>query len=276
VPSDKRARQRAAREARLAAEAKNKKRRQQTRNGGIIVVVAGVIIGAVFLFSGSGTPKKAAVTTTTTTVAGETKADVKAQAAANALAVKAGCPANPATRVNTQTYKTAPAMALDESKLYSATIKTTAGTIVMALDAKAAPNTVNSFVFLAQKGYFNCVIFHRVVTGFVDQTGDPTGKGTGGPGYEFANENIPKAYAAGDVAMANSGANTNGSQFFFVVPGGQTTLDSDLASGGYSLFGTVASGMNVVEAINAQGSAAGTPLVTQRILSVTINEASGA
>jgi cyclophilin family peptidyl-prolyl cis-trans isomerase len=164
-------------------------------------------------------------------------------------------------------------MTIDPNKLYSADIVTTAGTVDMSLYAKAAPTTVNSFVFLADKGYFHCVIFHRVIPGFVDQTGDPTGAGTGGPGYKFANENIPSAYATGDVAMANSGANTNGSQFFIVVPGGATQLDADIASGGYSLFGSIPAGLNVVEAINAQGTQAGTPAVVQRILSVTIHEA---
>ena len=107
----------------------------------------------------------------------------------------------------------------------------------------------------------------------MDQTGDPTGTGTGGPGYEFDNENIPKSYATGDVAMANSGKNTNGSQFFIVVPGGATALDRDLNSGGYSLFGTVSSGMTVVEKINSQGTSADNgspPKVIQRMLSVTV------
>jgi peptidyl-prolyl cis-trans isomerase B (cyclophilin B) len=107
----------------------------------------------------------------------------------------------------------------------------------------------------------------------VDQTGDPTGTGSGGPGYEIKDENIPKAYATGDVAMANSGPNTNGSQFFVVAPGGSSTLDADLSSGGYSLFGQVTSGSDVVNTINAQGSTAGVPPdVTQRIISVTIHE----
>jgi cyclophilin family peptidyl-prolyl cis-trans isomerase len=276
VPSDKRARQRAAREARLAAEAKSKKRRSQTRNVIVVVVILAVIVGIAFLVSGNSPKKKkpteAAKTATTTTTA-TTAANAKAQAAANALAVKAGCPASTSARVNTLKYTSAPAMTLNTKDLYSAVVVTTEGTFTIALDAKSAPTTVNSFVFLADKGYFHCNIFHRVIPGFVDQTGDPTGTGTGGPGYEFANENIPKAYATGDVAMANSGANTNGSQFFIVVPGGATQLDADIASGGYSLFGSIPAGLNVVEAINAQGTQAGTPAVVQRILSVTIHEA---
>jgi peptidyl-prolyl cis-trans isomerase B (cyclophilin B) len=285
VPSEKRQRQREAREARLAAEAKAQTRRKQIRNFSIVGVVAAIIVGIVFLVSGnSSKPPKShlAVGSTTTTVAGSTTtsapsaADAAEQKAANALAVKSGCPASPSTRVNTQTYATAPPMTINTADLYSATVVTTAGTFEMSLYAKAAPTTVNSFVFLADKGYFHCVIFHRVIPGFMDQTGDPTGTGTGGPGYQFANENIPTAYATGDVAMANSGANTNGSQWFVVVPGGATALNADLSSGGYSLFGSIISGLSVVEKINAEGSAAGVPPdVTQRILSVTIHQSPG-
>jgi peptidyl-prolyl cis-trans isomerase B (cyclophilin B) len=274
VPSEKRARQRAARQARVAAQAKAQKRRKQVRNVAVVAVVAAVIVGIAFLVSGNS-PKPKSASATTTTTAPKTS-NAKAQLAANKIAVAAGCPASTSTRVNTQKYSSAPPMTIDVNKLYSATVDTTAGTFTMSLFAKAAPETVNSFVFLAQKGYFHCIIFHRVIPGFMDQTGDPTGTGTGGPGYEFKNENIPKAYATGDVAMANSGPNTNGSQFFIVVPGGAATLDGDLSSGGYSLFGQIVAGINVVEAINKDGSSAGVPPdVTQRILSVTIHEASG-
>ncbi|MDA8381303.1 MAG: peptidylprolyl isomerase [Actinomycetota bacterium] len=163
-------------------------------------------------------------------------------------------------------------MSIDTSKTYTATVTTTAGTFTINLLAGQAPQTVNSFVFLANQNFFHCVIFHRVIPSFMDQTGDPTGTGTGGPGYTFNNENTPKAYATGDVAMANSGLNTNGSQFFVVVPGGATQLNSDLAAGDkYTLFGTVTSGMNVVETINADGSASGTPNIVQRILTVKIS-----
>ncbi len=164
-------------------------------------------------------------------------------------------------------------MTIDPSKTYKATVKTTAGTFVITLLAKTAPKTVNSFVFLADHGFYKCVVFHRVIPGFMDQTGDPTGTGSGGPGYHFANENVPKAYATSDVAMANSGgSDSDGSQFFLVVPGGATTLNSDLSQGdAYSLFGTVSQGMTVVEKINTEGTSGGTPTVTQRMLSVTIS-----
>jgi len=256
VPSAKRARQRAGREARRAALAKQAQRRKAVRRGITLVIVAVVVVGSVYLIT---RPKK-------TTPAAESP-----QSIANAVAVKAGCPASTSKRVNTLQFK-APPETIDPTKTYTADVKTTLGSFVITLDAKTAPVAVNSFVYLAEKRYFNCVIFHRVIPGFVDQTGDPTGTGTGGPGYEFANENIPKAYATGDVAMANSGANTNGSQFFVVVAGGASTLDADLSSGGYSLFGQVGSGQNVVNTINSEGSSAGTPDVTQRMLSVTISD----
>jgi len=293
VPSDKRQRQREAREARLAAEARAKKRRTQTRNAIIVVVVAAVIIGIVFLVSGNSKnpPKTAAGTTTTvkgatattapvtTTTAASSAADVKAQAAANKIAVAAGCPASTKTAVNTQKYSAAPAMTINTNDLYSATVVTTAGTFDIALDAKSAPITVNNFVFLAQKNYYHCVIFHRVIPNFMDQTGDPTGTGTGGPGYTIPDELPAKAansadqYPLGSVAMANTGSpNTGGSQFFIVAgPEGEGLANT------YSLFGRIVSGINVIDKINAEGSTAGVPPdVTQRIISVTIHEASSA
>jgi cyclophilin family peptidyl-prolyl cis-trans isomerase len=274
VPSEKRARQRAAREARLAAEAQSIKRRKQIRNGIIVVVVAGIIIGIVFLVSGGSNPSKSQSKGTSTTTASKS-GDATLQAQANEVAVKAGCPASTKTRANTQKYSSAPPMTIDTSKTYTATVKTTTGTFDIALDAKTAPQTVNNFVFLARKGYYHCVIFHRVIPNFMDQTGDPTGTGQGGPGYTIPDENPPKAstpssqYPLGSVAMANTGQpHSGGSQFFIVAgPQGESLPNS------YALFGSVTSGMNVVDTINQQGSAQGVPPdVTQRIISITINE----
>lgn len=275
MPSDKRSRQRAAREARLAAEAQSRKRRKQIRNGVIGVVLVGIIVGIVFLVSGGNNNGDSKSKATTTTAASGKSADAKLQATANEVAVKAGCPASTKTTVNTQKYSSAPAMTIDTSKNYTATVVTTAGTFDIALDAKTAPITVNNFVFLADKGYYHCVIFHRVIPDFMDQTGDPTGTGEGGPGYTIQDENPPKAanpaqqYPLGSVAMANTGQpNTGGSQFFIVAGSQGESLPNT-----YALFGSVTSGMNVVDTINQQGSAAGVPPdVTQRILSVTIHE----
>ena len=278
MPSEKRARQRAAREARLAAESRRKKQRQRLRNAIIVVVVAGAIVGIAFaVSSGSHNGKQSS---TTTTVAGATHADVELQAKANAVAVKAGCPASTATRVNTQHYPAAPAMTIDPSKTYTATVVTTTGTFEVTLDAKASPKTVNNFVFLADKGYYHCVIFHRVIPQFMDQTGDPTGTGSGSPGYTIPDELPAKAanpaqqYPLGSVVMANTGTPNSGGGQWFIVAGPQ----GESLAATYSPFGQVTSGMNVVDAINAQGNPSSTangvpPLVTQRIVSVTIHQA---
>ncbi len=271
MPSDKRARQRAAREARLAAEAKRTKRRRQIRNLILVVVVAGAIVGiAIAVSSGNNTPK--AKTSTSTTAKGS---NAQLQAQADSVAVKAGCPASTKTRANTQTYAAAPPTTIDPTKTYTATVVTTTGTFDITLDPKTAPATVNSFVFLADKGYYHCVIFHRVIPGFMDQTGDPTGTGTGGPGYTIPDEYPPKAatgtpqYPLGSVAMANTGQPHSGGSQFFVVAGTQ----GESLPNTYTLFGSVTTGMNVVDTINKQGSAAGVPPdVTQRILSVTIHQ----
>jgi cyclophilin family peptidyl-prolyl cis-trans isomerase len=161
-------------------------------------------------------------------------------------------------------------MTIDTSKTYTATVTTDVGTFTIQLNATAAPNAVNNFVFLASQHFFDCVVFHRVIPSFVDQTGDPAGTGTGGPGYQFADE-LPQAtspqYPLGSVAMANSGANTNGSQFF-IVAGSQ----GESLAPNYSLFGQVTSGMDVINTVNADGSSSGTPTTLHRMISVTIAE----
>jgi peptidyl-prolyl cis-trans isomerase B (cyclophilin B) len=280
VPSDKRARQRAAREARLAAEAQSQKRRKQIRNGIIAVVLAGVVVGIVFLVSGGSNNPVASdskVSTTTTAVAGH-GANAKLQAQANEVAVKAGCPASPKTptAAASQKYTAAPPMTIDTSKTYTATFKTTTGTFVASLDTTAAPKTVNNFVFLANKGYFNCGSFFRVIPGFVLQTGNPaqTNAGTE-PGYTIPDELPAKAanpaqqYPLGSLVMANTGQPNSGGSQFFIVAGSQ----GEALPNTYSLFGQVTSGMSVVTTIDNQGSASGIPPnVTQRIISLTINE----
>jgi cyclophilin family peptidyl-prolyl cis-trans isomerase len=281
VPSDKRARQRAAREARLAAEARAAKRRRQIRNGIIVVIVAGVVIGIVFAVSSGNNNKTVGSqsSTSTTVVTPQAKENAKLQKEANDVAVKAGCPASPTTPANHQKYTSAPAMTIDTSKSYSATVVTTAGTFDIGLNAKAAPQTVNNFVFLADKGYFRCNSFFRVIPGFINQVGNATqtNAASAALSYTLPAENLPPAstatspnYPVGAVAMATSGKGVSGNQFFIVAGQGQGGLAST-----YPLFGLVTSGMNVVQTINQQGStsSSGTPpAVTQRILSVTIHE----
>ena len=146
-----------------------------------------------------------------------------------------------------------PPMIIDTDKRYVATMVTSHGTMVIALDPLAAPKTVNSFVFLARYHYYDGIVFHRIIPGFVLQGGDPTGTGSGGPGYRFADE-LPAAgrYKVGSLAMANAGPNTNGSQFF-VISGPDGVRLPPL----YSLFGEVVSGHDVVATIDAIGTASG-------------------
>lgn len=122
-------------------------------------------------------------------------------------------------------------MTIDQNKTYTATIVTTDGSMTATLFAKEDPVTVNNFVFLANDGYYNGVIFHRIIKDFMVQTGDPLGTGRGDPGYQFKDEPVTRKYVRGTLAMANSGPNTNGSQFFIV------TKDSPQLPPNYTIFG---------------------------------------
>ena len=272
MSSEKRQRQKAGRNARLEAQKKTLKRKQTRRRIISVVIVAGVVFGiAYWINSGSSTPnKKAAATTTTTKPAPK---GGSGDTTASAITTSANCPATLTDTLNKPSFPSAPAMTISSSKTYTATVTTDVGPFSIQLDPKAAPKAVNSFVYLADQHFYDCITFHRVIPGFMDQTGDPTGSGSGGPGYSFADE-LPKTatpqYPNYSVAMANSGANTNGSQFF-IVDGtqGQTLAPS------YTLFGKVTSGMSVVDKINADGNATASangvpPAVLHRIVSVTI------
>ena len=164
-------------------------------------------------------------------------------------------------------YSSAPDLTIDPSKSYSAALETTKGDIVIDLDAQRSPLTVNNFVFLAREGFYDGVIFHRVIEGFMIQGGDPTGTGRGGPGYRFRDE-IEGAgtYEKGTVAMANAGPNTNGSQFFIMH------TDYPLPHN-YTIFGKVSSGQEVVDAIATTETGAGDrPVEDMVIRQVTISE----
>jgi cyclophilin family peptidyl-prolyl cis-trans isomerase len=169
-------------------------------------------------------------------------------------------------------YSAAPAMTIDQTKLYEATIETTEGNIVLCLQPDLAPETVNNFVTLARNGFYNGVPFARVVSGFVIQTGDPNcignvpaapatpsgSCGSGGPGYTFNDEPVHEKYVDGCVAMANSGANTNGSQFFIC-----SADDTSQLTLSYNLFGQVVSGLDVVQKI-VQGNVMESVTVTEQ------------
>jgi len=286
-----------------------KRRKRYTRTVPIIViaVAVAVVLAIVTGSSGGGKGKKAAATTTTvpgppTTLAATPDA-VKigtGLVARSAPVISASCNTPASGAVGTGAapasgravsivpapahvpfpnldgsstrytkFSSAPPFCIDVAKTYTATVVTDVGTITIELLPKYAPVTVNNFVFLADYHYFDGITFHRVIPGFMDQGGDPTATGSGGPGYSFKDElpSAASAYQSGALAMANSGANTNGSQIFIVVPGGGAGLTA-----AYSVFGQVTSGLNVVEKINSGGTQAGTPNVYHKIVKVTITE----
>lgn len=142
-------------------------------------------------------------------------------------------------------WSSPPALTIDTTKTYKVTIDTTKGTIELELYAQSAPQTVNNFIFLTGQGFYNGLKFHRVINNFMVQGGDPTGTGSGGPGYKFADEvrGNPLTHETGVISMANAGPNTNGSQFFI------THAPQPHLNGKHTVFGRVTSGMDVVNSI---------------------------
>ena len=195
----------------------------------------------------------------------------KAELAANSVAcapfAKAGNKPEGAKK-----WGAAPSQVINKNKLYTAHIFTTDGAITADIQPKLGPIAANNFVFLACHKYFNGIIFHRVVSGFMIQGGDPLGTGTGGPGYTIKDDTVPRAYQIGDLAMANTGvANSGGSQFFII----QGPQGAGLGRT-YALFGHVTSGQAVVNTIaqakvraNSSGESS-TPDKAVKITSVTI------
>jgi cyclophilin family peptidyl-prolyl cis-trans isomerase len=258
VPTDKRARQKEGRAARQQALLEAQ-RRQARRGRALRLAIPAVIliVAAVLLANRGGDEEKVSTTNTTT------------KAAAGATLPKSDCPPKDGAAERKTTFAKPPAMCIDVKKKYVAEVKTTKGDFTITLDAKAAPLTVNNFVFLARNKFYDGVKFHRIIPNFVVQGGDPQGTGQGGPGYKFADE-LPKAgeYRVGSVAMANSGPNTNGSQFFIITGGEGVGLPPN-----YSLFGQVTAGMEAVRALEAVGQpGAGTPIEEVSMTSVRITE----
>lgn len=179
------------------------------------------------------------------------------------------CPAPDGSSPRQQHFDGPPPVCIDPAKRYSAELTSTKGSMQISLDPLAAPKTVNNFVFLARYHYFDGIVFHRIIPGFVLQGGDPTGTGTGGPGYRFEDELPPPGrYEIGSLAMANAGPNTNGSQFFVISGPSGVQLPPQ-----YSLFGKVVKGLDVVAAIDAVGTRSGKPTERVTIESVNITEA---
>ncbi len=192
----KRERQRQNKEARRAAmqEAEKRTKRNRTIRNLVLLLIPLAIIFVVLQLTKSDDTKNT-----------------------SAASTKNGCSTKVPPKPTTTTLSAAPAMTIDPAAQYTAVMKTSCGDITIALDAAAAPKTVNSFVTLAKSGFYDGTLFHRIVTDFVDQGGDPTGSGNGGPGYQLPDEPPANGYTAGSVAMANAGSGTTGSQFFLVV-----------------------------------------------------------
>ena len=247
MPTAKRERKREGKLARQMAELEAQRRELRRRRVIRLALPAAFLIGAllfVALSQGGDDDGDEAETPPADTAAGE-------------------CPA-PKQR----SFPNPPEPKIDPAKTYTAAVTTNKGAFTVALDPKRAPKTVNSFVFLAREKYYDGVVFHRIIPGFVVQGGDPTGSGSGGPGYQFEDE-LPQAgeYKIGSVAMANSGPNTNGSQFFVITGDQGVQLPPN-----YSLFGQVTEGMETVKKLEAVGSQAGTPSEKVCMRSVTITE----
>jgi cyclophilin family peptidyl-prolyl cis-trans isomerase len=230
-------------EAREKAQQKQKTERTIMYIG--IAVAVLVIIGIAWVLWPGNTPEQAAAPT-----------DVSANATA-VDAYSAG-----------KQYAAYPPMTIDPSKKYFATFKmANGGEFVVQLYPDKAPKTVNSFVFLANDGYYNGTTFHRVLKDFMAQGGDPTGTGMGGPGYQFENEDNDLRFdKEGVVAMANAGRDTNGSQFFI------TFGPQDYLNGGYTIFGQVTEGMDVVKNITLRDPDTNPDFPGDAIESVTITE----
>lgn len=265
----------------LRVQQQRKRRTQRIFVGGIgaAVVIIVIIVLIAVLTGGSGKKITASTTTSTPAATTSTTAAVTTTTAVTHISVPlikaaagVGCPQLNGTSPHYTEFPKAPPLCINPTHLYTAHMVTDVGTITIKLLAAQNPTTVNNFVYLALYHFYDGTEFHRVVTGFVDQGGDPTGTGSGGPGYSF-NGGAPKTakvYTGGALAMANSGSSSSdGSQFFIVVGSGGAGLQPL-----YSYFGQVTSGMSVVNKINADGSSgsAGTPKVIHKILKVTITE----
>jgi cyclophilin family peptidyl-prolyl cis-trans isomerase len=218
---------------------------------GAVVAIALVLAGGLNLLNKSPSDKASATPTLTpsaspTVKPGTQTGTVTPQPAPTTVACGAKAPPD-AGKPKPQ-FAGPPPMTIDQSKTYIATVETSCGTIVIELDAKTAPQTVNSFVFLAEQGYFDGQYVHRLDTSIdVIQGGDPTGTGSGGPGYSIPDELTGKeSYAPGVLAMANAGPNTGGSQFFLITGPNGHNLD---ASPHYTIFGNVVKGLDVAQTI---------------------------
>jgi cyclophilin family peptidyl-prolyl cis-trans isomerase len=259
--TDKRMRQKENRRLRRDTIDRMKKRRRirriVTRVGALVIAVVGVValLARPWESSDNGITSDASVEAPAdgTVAPGETVAPdtTTTTIAGRAVTGETPCPATDGSEERAGSFEQAPPTCIDEGASYVAIVTTNLGQYTIELDAQAAPKTVNNFVVLARYGYFDGTSCHRAIPDFMVQCGDPTGTGSGGPGYQFDDE-LPRigAYTIGGVAMANSGPDTNGSQFFVIT--GQAGVDLPPA---YSLFGRVTDGLDTtLPALNAAGN----------------------
>ena len=265
MPSAKRQRQREAQQARKAELEAARRRAARQRTVVFAVVIAlGALLLVRLLSGGDGEPQRVATATSTSspgTSAPATNAPATTGPARRAAVLPkpppgasisgdTPCPKADGSSPRTTRFAKPPPRCIDPARTYRAEMKTNKGSLTITLDPKQAPETVNNFVVLARYHYFDGISFHRIIPGFVIQGGDPEVNGMGGPGYRFKDE-LPAAgqYKEGSLAMANSGKDTNGSQFFVITGPQGVALQPN-----YSLFGQVTAGMETVRAIEAVGT----------------------
>lgn len=266
MPSRDRKHGREAARRRAAQSAAREQRRRRQRRLRIVVIGAiGVVVVLAILL-----PKAMDRGSSTTALSADssTSSSTSVSGRPHFVYGKGPCPPTTKPAAPKRMFTGAPRSCLEHGVDYAAKVETSEGSFTIDLLERRAPGTVNNFVALARWGYYDGLTFHRVVKDFVNQTGDPKGDGTGGPGYAIADETPPSvsSYTKGSVAMANSGPDTNGSQWF-------TCIDcSKLPAPGYSLFGQVVDGTEVVQKINALSTGDGPPSTTVTITSITILE----
>ena len=269
------------RQAQQVAAKRQKTTKTTIRIVGAIVIILALFFGIAFLTDDDekSTDTAAPVSTAvdayaSTTVAGDASTTVPGDTATPSDFVygTTECPPVEGAATQTQEFSDSFALCIDPTKTYTAVVKTNMGTYSAVLDAAKAPGTVNNFVSLARNKYFDGTTCHRAIPGFMIQCGDPTATGSGGPGYKFADE-LPASgeYKIGSLAMANSGPNTNGSQFFVISGDQGVSLPPS-----YTLFGQVTEGLDTtVVALDAAGNPSSNgvpPLKEITIESITITE----
>ena len=266
--TDKRNRKKENRRQRLDDLAKQQQRKRTRKLATRAAIFIAVVVGVALIISVSGGSDSTSTSDTTVDTA------ATAPVEGRAITSETPCPAVDGSETRASTFENAPSNCLDASKTYTAVVTTNKGEFSIVLDQTKAPLAANNFITLARYKYFDNTQCHRAILDFVVQCGDPTATGSGGPGYSFADE-LPQAgeYKLGSIAMANSGPNTNGSQFFIITGDQGVTLPPS-----YTLFGQVTNGLDTtVPALNAASNpdpaANGVPpLETLTIVSVVITE----